>query len=206
MFGPLFDAAALPPAYLDFLPGTVCEPLSSTHHGRIVLIERGECTFVTKVQQAERAGAIGVIVFNNLPDVVPFRMSGEPQDSGIPSTLISKADVAELMDYQGTLTFQQLWGLEQEAESSELFFRMHPASTTIDPGHLSSFFTSLIIERVQDWINQNIALVFESPQAVAHLAQQDLPSPPLSQQADDDPASPLSDQDHLATAGGEILP
>jgi len=42
---------------------SVCNPIT----GKIVLVDRGQCTFVSKVQNAEACGAIGVIVCNCQP-------------------------------------------------------------------------------------------------------------------------------------------
>lgn len=45
-------------------PREACTPLENPEQllGNIALIERGECTFVTKVIMAEEAGAIGAII------------------------------------------------------------------------------------------------------------------------------------------------
>ncbi len=42
-----------------------CEPLVNNVAGQIALVDRGGCTFILKVQNAENAGAIGVILANN---------------------------------------------------------------------------------------------------------------------------------------------
>jgi ER degradation enhancer, mannosidase alpha-like 3 len=52
---------------------------------KIAIIERGECTFVDKARRAMRAGAIAVIIFDNVPDTSitnqpPFAMSGDGKD------------------------------------------------------------------------------------------------------------------------------
>lgn len=45
-------------------PREACTPLENSEQlfGNIALIERGECTFVTKANMAEEAGAIGAII------------------------------------------------------------------------------------------------------------------------------------------------
>lgn len=60
--------------------------------GKIVVIDRGTCSFTIKVQLAEEAGAIAVIVVNNTPGT-PFTMSGNGV-FGIPSVMVSQADGA----------------------------------------------------------------------------------------------------------------
>ena len=60
--------------------------------GKIAVIDRGGCTFVNKVSNAEAAGAIAVVMVNNQPGA-PFSMGGGGGASiGIPSIMISQAD------------------------------------------------------------------------------------------------------------------
>jgi len=59
--------------------------------GKIALIRRGTCTFVTKVKAAQDAGAIGAIVMNNVAGV-PVAMGGEDATITIPSVMISMSD------------------------------------------------------------------------------------------------------------------
>lgn len=71
-----------------------CEPLLNAGDvaGRIVVVDRGQCTFVTKVQLMQDLGALAVIVVNNVPGS-PIAMGGT--DGGtitIPSVMISQAD------------------------------------------------------------------------------------------------------------------
>jgi extracellular elastinolytic metalloproteinase len=58
---------------------------------KIVLIDRGDCNFVTKVLNAESSGAIGVIVINNTSEG-PFSMGGIDPLITIPSVMISMED------------------------------------------------------------------------------------------------------------------
>ncbi len=74
-------------------PTTACQPLvnGSEIAGNIALIDRGACSFVLKVQHAQDAGAIGVIIANHKPHgVTP--MSGVSPSSTIPAVMISKAN------------------------------------------------------------------------------------------------------------------
>lgn len=62
-------------------------------NGKIAVIRRGACTFVQKIANAKSAGAIAVIMINNVPGA-PIAMGGT-DDIGsidIPSVMISKAD------------------------------------------------------------------------------------------------------------------
>lgn len=42
-----------------------CQPITNNVTGLIVLIDRGTCTFASKAERAEQAGAIGVVIANN---------------------------------------------------------------------------------------------------------------------------------------------
>ena len=59
--------------------------------GKIALIRRGSCTFVTKVKEAQNAGAIAAIVMNNVGGT-PVAMGGDDATITIPSVMISKED------------------------------------------------------------------------------------------------------------------
>lgn len=52
-------------------PSEACTPLENGDmlYGNIALIERGECTFLTKVIMAEQAGAIGAIITDTTSDL-----------------------------------------------------------------------------------------------------------------------------------------
>ena len=70
-----------------------CEPFDNAGDiaGKIAFIDRGNCQFLTKVQNAEAAGAIGVVISNNdtqRPDRV-FDMGGFDQSVTIPSVMVS---------------------------------------------------------------------------------------------------------------------
>src|SRR5207247_10937237 len=61
--------------------------------GKIALIDRGNCAFNVKVQNAQAAGAIGAIVANNVPgDSGLIAMPGSGITITIPSVFISQAD------------------------------------------------------------------------------------------------------------------
>ena len=60
-------------------------------NGKIALIRRGNCTFVIKVKAAQDAGAIAVIMMNNV-DGTPIPMGGTDATITIPSLMISNID------------------------------------------------------------------------------------------------------------------
>ncbi len=62
--------------------------------GSVLLVQRGEITFSAKVANAEVAGAIGIIVYNNKAGVVNGQLT---DTSGIPAAGITQADGEALL-------------------------------------------------------------------------------------------------------------
>ncbi len=85
-----------------------CSPLTNAAAvaGNIALIDRGTCGFITKVQNAQAAGAIGAIVVGNLPgDPSLVTMSGTAPPGPavtIPSVFISSDDGARIKAQLGS--------------------------------------------------------------------------------------------------------
>ena len=73
------------------VPTEACNAFGATVTGKIAVIRRGDCTFVSKVKNAQNSGAIGVIMMNNV-DGAPVAMGGSDSSITIPSVMISKAD------------------------------------------------------------------------------------------------------------------
>jgi hypothetical protein len=68
-----------------------CNAFVGDYTGKVVLIDRGSCSFPIKIRNAQNAGAIMVIVSNNSSQA-PFQMTGTgTSDITIPSVMISKA-------------------------------------------------------------------------------------------------------------------
>lgn len=80
-----------------------CSPLTnaSSVAGKIALLDRGSCSFVIKIKNAQNAGAIAVIVGNNAPGD-PITMGGADATINIPSGMVS-LDNANL--YKSNLPF-----------------------------------------------------------------------------------------------------
>ena len=75
------------------VPADACGALQNADalRGKIALIDRGTCHFTDKIQRAEEAGAIGVIMINNV-DGPPIVMGSDPPSSaGIPGVMVSRA-------------------------------------------------------------------------------------------------------------------
>ena len=68
-----------------------CAPLVGFPAGGIALVDRGTCTFVIKVANAQAAGASAVIVANNMAGD-PILMGGADPTITIPSVMVSQAN------------------------------------------------------------------------------------------------------------------
>jgi subtilisin family serine protease len=75
-----------------------CEPLTNSAEidGRIALIERGGCEFQIKIANAEDAGAIAVVVYEN--SGFPIVMNGDAGSVSIPAVMIGADDGQTLVD------------------------------------------------------------------------------------------------------------
>ena len=87
-----------------------CEALinGAAVSGKLALIDRGNCTFVQKVTNAQNAGAIGVIIVDNVAGCPPAGLGGVDPSITIPSVRITLADgntiKANLPGVNATLT------------------------------------------------------------------------------------------------------
>jgi hypothetical protein len=64
--------------------------------GKIALVDRGTCTFVVKVKNCQTAGAVAVIIQNNVAQAPPPGMSGTDATITIPSVMVTQADGAAI--------------------------------------------------------------------------------------------------------------
>lgn len=71
------------------VPTEACNSFGADATGKIALIRRGDCPFVEKVKNAQDAGAIGVIMMNNVSGE-PIPMGGEDASITIPAVMITK--------------------------------------------------------------------------------------------------------------------
>jgi hypothetical protein len=106
-FGPALASPGLSGEIVEALdaadaagPSTVdaCSTLAnpSAVFGRIALVSRGTCGFTVKVKNAQNAGAIAVIVADNVAGGPPAGMGGTEATITIPSVRITLADAGTL--------------------------------------------------------------------------------------------------------------
>jgi subtilisin family serine protease len=88
----------------DELELTGCEPFTADLTGKVSLVDRGDCYFSTKAQNAEAAGAVLSIIAQNTDDP-PFPGGfGEGKSPTIPGFMISKADGTLLKEAGSNIT------------------------------------------------------------------------------------------------------
>lgn len=83
--------------------GLACSPLpGGSFTGDIVLIERGNCDFAVKINNAADAGAAAVILYQDasVAGALPFGSLGA-QNTGIPAMMVGNADGLALKSYVG---------------------------------------------------------------------------------------------------------
>ncbi|MDP9350771.1 MAG: S8 family serine peptidase [Chloroflexota bacterium] len=89
-------------------PILACTAVTNTAEvtGKIVLVQRGACTFTTKVRNAQNAGAVGVIVANSVPGA-PSAMGsdGTTPVPTIPAVMVSQSAGAEIAGKEGQEAF-----------------------------------------------------------------------------------------------------
>jgi len=73
---------------------TACSALSGVNlTGKIALVARGTCSFSTKIRYAQDAGAVAVLVANNVAgDPVAMAQDGTPSQPTVPAYMVSEAD------------------------------------------------------------------------------------------------------------------
>ena len=82
--------------------GDGCEAITSNVAGKIALIDRGTCTFVIKVKNAQNAGAVAVLIADNAPGSPPTGLGGVDPTITIPSGRITQADGNAIKTSLGT--------------------------------------------------------------------------------------------------------
>lgn len=167
--------------------GNACAPLTgfdaAAINGKIAVIDRGGCPFVTKFVNAQNAGAKAVVLVNNVPDIPPMNITAYDPSVTIPTMIISQADGAAL---NAALQFRS-------RTSSGVFANIGPSATiragadsahrvimyapsTLRPGSSVSHydisaFKNLLME---PFINPDLTLSVRPPQDLTYPFLQDI--------------------------------
>jgi hypothetical protein len=86
---------------MNSTPNDICTGVMNDVRGKVALIERGICTFVSKAQRAAAAGAIAVVIMDNVYDTVPPGMGGSGTVT-IPVVSVTQAQGALLQAAVGS--------------------------------------------------------------------------------------------------------
>jgi len=90
-FGPALSAAGVTGNLAQSSPVDGCSAFSNSLTGKIALVDRGNCTFVSKTKNAQNAGAIGVVIVDNVSSSTPPGMTGSDSTITIPTISITQA-------------------------------------------------------------------------------------------------------------------
>jgi minor extracellular serine protease Vpr len=83
--------------YTVTAPANGCGGISTDLTGKIALIDRGVCTFSEKIRNAQTAGAVGVLVVNNVAgDPTAMASDGTANQPTIPAAMLGKAEGAAI--------------------------------------------------------------------------------------------------------------
>ena len=93
-FGGRLSSAGITGNVVQTSPNDGCSALANAAavSGRLALIDRGTCPFVQKVKNAQNAGALGVIIANNVASPATINMGGGDASINIPALMVSLSD------------------------------------------------------------------------------------------------------------------
>ena len=91
-FGPALSTTGVSGSIVAAVPADGCTAIGAAVSGKLALIDRGTCDFVTKVKNAQTAGATGVVVANNTGGTAALVMGGTDATITIPSLMITQND------------------------------------------------------------------------------------------------------------------
>lgn len=120
--------------------------------GKIALIDRGDCVFVEKVKNAQNAGAVGVVIANNVADPAIIQMGGSDTSITISSVMVSQADGNTIRSQLGnTLLARMLLdstlSVGTDLQRRPLIFTPNPIQTGSSISHWdSSLFPNQLME------------------------------------------------------------
>jgi hypothetical protein len=125
-----------------------CEAISTSLSGRIALIDRGTCNFTVKAANAQAAGAVAVIIVNNVAGTAPG-LGGSDTSIRIPVVGLSLADGTAIKTQLATATVNATVGLDTTRRAGTIVeggvsYALVYTPTPVDPGSsVSHYDTSM---------------------------------------------------------------
>jgi aminopeptidase Y len=131
---------ALPAPPADATPGCEATDFVGFPAGNIALISRGACTFAIKVTNAFDAGAVGVVVYNNVPGPIAGTLGNE-FTLDIPVTSVSQEVGEQLVATPGLVLSLTTETFRGQATTSNVFAERtgkNDSNVVMAGGHLDS--------------------------------------------------------------------
>ena len=91
-FGPALSTTGLAGPLSVMIPADGCTAATASLTGKAAIIQRGTCDFTVKALNAQKAGAVGVIMVNNVGTTEKFTMGGTSTRVRIPSVMVGRND------------------------------------------------------------------------------------------------------------------
>jgi hypothetical protein len=157
-----------------------CTPLTNAAAvvGRIALVDRGTCGFTAKVKNAQNAGAIAVIIADNVAGGPPAGLGGADPTITIPSVRITQADGAAIRAALGSATVSAVLGVDLTVRSGAdrlgrvLLYTPNPriAGSSVSHWDTSAFPNQLM----EPNINSDLKLAVDVPVDLTHAQLRDV--------------------------------
>lgn len=163
-FGPTLDTTGLTGEVVLANDGSgttsdACEAVSGTVAGKIALVDRGTCTFVSKALNVQTAGATGMIVANNVGGNDIIGMASTDPSVTIPAVMISQNDGAALRALSAptaTMRIKDLQQLDASLDSDIVFHEYGHGLTWRMIGGMSGPLAGAIGEGMSDGVSMLI--------------------------------------------------
>jgi hypothetical protein len=127
-----------------------CEASAAPLTSKIALVDRGTCTFVQKALNAQNAGAVAVVIVNNVTGTAPG-LGGSDPSVKIPVVSVSLADGTTIKNQLATTTLTATVGLDTTRRAGTIkdlstgaTYALVYTPTPVDPGSsVSHYDTSM---------------------------------------------------------------
>jgi len=193
-FGPPLSSPGVTGDLAQAIPTDGCSAIGGAVSGKTALIDRGTCTFVTKVKNAQNAGATGVVIVNNVAGSPPPGMPGTDFTITIPSLMITQSDGDNIKAQLGfpvnaTLTQDPAVRTGADPSGRALLFTPNPVSGGSSVSHWDA--SALPNQLMEPGINNDLTHSVTTPQDLTLSLLKDIgwstgpPPPPPSPPAND---------------------
>lgn len=159
-------------AYVKAQPAEGCQAITNASDVRrkIAIIDRGTCTFTTKVRNAQDAGAVGVLVVNNSAgDPTAMGHDGTSPFPTIPAAMVSKNDGAAL-GASGTVSIDGKNPTEIRSGNVDILAGFSSRGPTAFTADIKPDFTAPGVNVYSSVFNDGFAMFQGTSMAAPHVA------------------------------------